>query len=70
MGVATEKNKMEGLRGDPVLGKYEKILRMTHAPIERIIKNMQDDGVPEDEVRASRLPSMAVMHLRPLLRLH
>jgi len=33
-----------------VLGKYEKIMRLTHAPLERVIRNMQDDGVPDAEV--------------------
>lgn len=41
---------MEGLRGDPVLGKYEKMIRLTHAPIERMLKNMEEDGVPQDQI--------------------
>lgn len=40
----------ESLRGDPVLGKYEKIVRLTHAPLERVVRNMQDDGIPDADI--------------------
>jgi len=41
---------MESLRGDEVLGKYEKIYRLTHPPLERVLKNMFDDGVSAEDI--------------------
>jgi hypothetical protein len=42
----------DSLAANPTFTKYAKIIKITRAPVERVIKNMEEDGVsPEDIAR-------------------
>jgi len=40
----------ESLQQDPTFAKYAKLIKFTHAPVERVLRNMNEDGLPKEEI--------------------